>query len=806
MLFKRAPRRRARRGQSEVIGGLIVLTLLFAFAVPMLINTYNTTVQMGTTVQQSLQQEKTSYNEKIEIRPLDPNNEAFIRAGWIPGVFINNTGTVTVTLEKLILLNKLNNSIFRVYDLRYARDNLPEIDVMLMDVDIVGGAVKQPPPPGNPITLKPGENLLVVFNESILPFAPQLVVLVESASGVIHPIVGGGAEQPLYPGRPGAGGGGGAGPGAWRGIFAPQSGFKLVGAYQLDKSGYAHAWTPPMRVYAEVRNWWWWELGAFSYYTSFIYNDPEYPGLYYLYIIPAETIRLNILGSYGGCGNYYYTVYSGWLVQVRGYVGTYDTGDGGTYFNGWAYEVRVYSSGGRLLARFSCSNTRDLGATGVTWTDFDGNGVNEVTVYSYLNGPNIATTSNIDADRDGDDYKDAVVWTYMVSRDISGVDFIKITAKVNYYWTTVFRSCPDWEFRHLKTFAVVVWQYNNATGTWEVYHFMDYTYTTDKPKQYQPVITFPVDRHRTYRVGLMFFDNYRDWDGYDKWCHTDFTFAIEHIIVEYGVLNPLFQESPPLYIIAIPDPDVISGIGERDYMNAYNISDVTTAMLQAQHTLLTYYQEELSYAGVAGYTVITDPNDACNLLFGGTPPKNAIILWLQGGNISFSDVLPCVSSESTVYNYAKNYHWILVWPMEYPFSGPIYLTYYNNKLYTVTGDNLTATITEQGVQIRIKAYAFYLFNKVPFKVQLKPRPGYEYLLIPNGTFYANETNTTGTWYGTSAYWLYQSWGDGPGTGAIVVNPVHLDWDLSGDGVPPQTVVQQTVYAALETWNYMVRNY
>ena len=808
---KRGLARRLRRAQSEIVGGLIVLTLLFAFAIPMLLSSYGATVNLNEKIQTSVAQTKARFNEKIEIRPIDPNSEAAQRAGWIPGVFINNTGTTTVELDYLYLVNKLTNSVFLVFDLRYARPGSTQyIDDMLVDVDYIGSG-RPPPPKGQPIVLKPGENLVVVFNESLLPYASNLVVLVETATGILHPLVGAGSTQPLYPGRPASGGAGGAGPGAWRGVFAPQSGFKLVGASELLRTGTAYAWTPGIHVWPEVwqGSWWWgdWELSSFDYQTSFIYSDPQYPGLYYLYIIPGENIRVGVRG----CGyNTYATVYSGWTLIIKGYVGTYDTGGDGTYFNGWATEV-IVRAGNYIVFHAVCDQPRNLGSSTVTVTDFDANGVAEVTFFSYLNGPNISSTNNVDADNDGDIYKDAVVWTYMVSRDISGVDFIKITAKINYYWTTVFSSstgCPGWNYRHLATFAVAVWKYDEATGQWVISQVKDFSYTTDKPKQYQPVVVFPVDRSGTYRVGLLFYDNYRDWDGYGYWCHTDFTMTLEHIIVEYGVVNPLFVESPPLYIVAIPDPNIIRDIGEEDFMNAYNITDINEARVEAQQTLLSKLIEELNYAGVAGFTVISDAYTLCNLLFGDNPPKYATIIWLQG-NVSVPYVLytysgACWKSDADIYQYIRDFHWVWVWPFgAHPFGSDAALAVYNNKITLLTVGNYTANITEQGVAIRKEAYAFYLFNTLKFRRLAQINPAYyDEVFISNGTLYYNETLDA---YGTLSVWVYNTNyypPGGPGTGAIIINPIHIDWDYTGDGAPPDTIVQQTVYSALKTWQYL----
>ncbi len=793
-----------RKGQSEIIGGLIVLTLLFAFAIPLMINVYYSTIQTSEQAQQAFQQLRTQYNEKITVTPLDPNNEAYIRAGWIPGVFINNTGTTQVTLVKLYILDTETNNIYTILDLRYARPNpvTPLIKYMLVNVTLPGTG--QPPPPaGEPITLMPGESLLISFNESLLPYPSNLVVLVESSTGVIHPIIGQGGAEPLYPGR-GAGTSLSVGQGAWRGIFSPQSGFILRGAEDLEKAGISYTWTPPLRVVPyKYSSWSGWYVSSFDFYTSFIYDDPLYPGLYYLYIIPAETFYISIYDRNTG-NSYIITVDSGDVLEIRGFLGTYDTGpdtDPSTYFSGYAYMIKING-----IVYYVDNTTYNLGTRGITTLDFDSNGVDEVAFYSYLNGPSVTTPTNYDSDGDGYQYYDANAWTYIVGRDISGVNYVKVTVKVNYYWTQTFSgSCPDWNYRKLKIFAIVVWKYDNTTGGWDIYQYQAYSYTNIKPLQFQKTAVFPLNSNGVYRIGLIFFDNYRDWDGYGYSCFTDFTYSLEHLIVEYGIYNPIFVESPPLYMIAIPDANYISDIGETDLALAYNITDINTAKVLAQKTLLNKLIEELNYAGVSGYTIITNATDACNLLFSNTPPRYAVIYWLQGA-VPLSDVLPCLTTEEDALEYIIDNHWILVSPFGTPFGGETNLQYYNTELNLLPEGNYTANITDVGIEYRQKAYAFYLFNTVQFKTLAYISPAYDYLYVANGTFYTNTSGLT-EYYGTSSFWVYNPIiGGGEGTGMIVINPVHIDWDYTRDGAVVDTVVQQIVYSSLSAWRYLISNY
>jgi len=783
------PRGRARRGQSEVLGGLIILTLIFMFAVPLLITLYYANVQAGQAAARTIAEAQANLNERLSVGPVDPNSPIAQRADWIPGVWINNTGTVAVTLDKLYLVDEANKTIFIVYDFRYTRPvNTTYVREMLLNPQ--EGSSEPLPPAGEPITLQPGDKLLIVFNKTLLPIAPNLIVLVESASGVLHPLAGGGGVPTLYPGRPQLL------PvnGTWRGVFAPQSGFSLRGYDDLAKRGTMYAWRPPIHVYPDRDCDRTYEPEDLDYDTSFIYEDPDYPGLYKLYIVLDDGEDTCVAG---------HQVYGGYTIVIRGFLGTYDTGDRryGTYFNGYAYAVEIYNEAGVLVASEGPYDFYDdmvkLPSDSIIESDFDGNNVTEVTFYSYLNGPNYEP-ENIDADDDDDSDRDALAWTYMVARDISGVDYIKVTIKLNYYWTTTFTSCPYWNVRNLKVFAIVVWKYDPGEGRWVVHQYQNYGFTSEKPVQFQETAVFPVEYNGTYRVGIMVYDNYRDFD-YAFGCWTDFTMALEHMIVEYGVYNPFFVESPPLYIIAIPDPNLIGGIGAPDYMNARGVTSPDQAKVLAQQELLAKIKGELSYAGIAGYTIVTTPQDFCNLLFSADPPKYAIIYWLQG-NVSVSQVAEaagCDVDDEDLAGYAATHHWVIVWAFSEPFGDALKYSVYNPQVAIAPEGNYTLNITSAGVEVRRNYYAFYLYNTLQFKyaAQVYAYPINETLIV-EATFYSTTGNyTINDKYGTVAYWLAA----GPGSGVVVFNPVHIDWDLTGDGVIPETLAQQIVYSSLTAW-------
>ena len=793
---RRGVRLRHRRGQAEVIGGLIVLTIIFMLALPIILNSFQSMQWTASQAKTELERQKLAYNEKIAVGGVNPNSELAVRAGWIPGVWINNTGTVEVTLKYLYLIDLYNNTIYKIFDLRYTRPGHPPLVVkMLKNVDVSG--VSEPLPPlGEPIRLGPGENLLIVFNESILPLAPYLIAKVSTESGILHPLTGGaGGSQTLYPSRTG-GVSGGAGGVTWRGVFVPLSGFYLRGASELLSTGEVFAWKPPILV-----------VGDIPYRESFIYDDNAYPGLYKIRIVvdTRSTLYITVLDTSNPLRALYsYTIRlnDGDVLIIKGFLGTYYTYSQAvsfwssadyTYVSGYAHEIIL---NGEQVIGISGNIRLDNWVVSIDVTDFDGNGINEVTVYSLLNGPNYDSKIDNDADVDGSQYYDALAWTYIAARDISNIDYIKISAKINYYWTATFSSltgCPA-SPRNLRIFALAIWKYDEATGAWRLYQYKDYGFKIDKPIQFQATTVFPVDRSGTYRVGVIFYDNYRDFDGAGYSCWVDFTLSLEHLVVEYGMLNPLFKESPPVYIVAIPDPTLINDIGETEYAQLYNITDINTAKIEAQEALLSRISSELEYAGIVGYTIINSTNRLCDLLFDITqltPPKYAVIIWLQGST-SIYDVTAgvCDIRDSDLAWYIGTYRWVWVWPFGEPFGNANNVIYYNNDILIDGPGSYELTITDAGISIRREAYAFYLYNNVTFLYRVEDTSVNDANIITQATFYADNPDNP-QYYGTVAFWL------SVGTGAVILNPVHVDWDVSGDGAIPETIAQQVVYSSLK---------
>jgi hypothetical protein len=183
---RRGPSRKLSRGQAEVLGGLIVLTILFAMAVPLLL----TYVQRASAVNQITEMERSkairALNEKVTIMGVQPTDPDF------PAIWINNTGTITVQLDYLYLVDSVNKEIIYIIDLKYIRTSTIESNTTIKD--IVRGIKfygTSEPPLGQPITLQPGAAVKILINGTnplIKDRERFIVVRVETVPGIIHPI------------------------------------------------------------------------------------------------------------------------------------------------------------------------------------------------------------------------------------------------------------------------------------------------------------------------------------------------------------------------------------------------------------------------------------------------------------------------------------------------------------------------------------------------------------------------------------------------------------------------------------------
>ncbi|WP_148706373.1 hypothetical protein [Aeropyrum camini] len=770
--------RRARRGQAEVIGGLIIITILLVFLLPLALQTVSDVVRIGSEAKQAETRVDIRLKEELTIRGTTQEEMGDL---W-PSVWIENTGTVPVTLRYLYLIDKTTGEPVAVLDMSNARSGSNSLIAKVIlnpDENLTGIE----PPPGEYITLSPGDRLLIVFNSAhpLMEDPTKLRVRVLSAEGVLHPR-GSGAQgqgdlvpptsetQEFQP---------------WKGALSPYAGFKLLGGNEIVSNGELTAYQPRIEITSPIE---------VSYYQTFIYDDPDHPGMYRIYLRPAESFLIET--NYGDC-----YISSGSDVNFLGFMGTYHFN---TYSTFWGEVSTVYIYG--YAADIVVNNSSCFGEKGIksidpggSWeiSDFDANNVEELVFYSYKNGPNY-TPQNVDADKDGSSREDTLMWSYIISRDISGQDFITVTLKINYYWTMIHSGSGVEPTRALRLFAVATWEYDEATGTWHLRHFRDVTYVNEKPRQFKFTTVFPLDRSKTYRVGILFYDHYReleDADGNTAWI--DFTYGLEYIIVEYGKYNPLFSTTPPIYIVAIPDPAKINNIGETEYA-AENGLTLDDAKVKAQSELLGLIKAELEFAGLVDYTVIDTVNKLCDLLFtlppqdpAATQPRDAIVFWLQG-DVSISDVSGGCADDQFLLDSVTDNNWIFVQVSGEPLWG-------NLAFFDGTGFNMNyyntpdiAEITDWGKSARARFKAFNITFEAEFPYLIEVYK--DSCIVPQGTFYENN-NYSFPRYGTLAFWA----GCQQNTGVFIVNPADIDWALDGGGLKPVSVAEVTVYSALQTY-------
>ena len=787
---------RARRGQAEIIGGMIILTILIALIIPVVINSFTDINRLTEDTRAAEARIDLKLKERLNIAGVSQD-----RVGpdlW-PSIWINNTGIVQVSLEYMYLIDMQTGVTKAVIDLTKARPwNSPIIKEMLLNPD-PSFITSDPIPNNTAIQLKPGDKLFIVFNSThpALLNPESLIVRVLSSEGVLHPVMGGGeGNGALVPKE----GGNGTLLEPWKGAFNPYAGFKIIGGDNLEKNGKLDLYVPKINMEEPI---------AVMYSSAFIYDDEEYPGLYKLVIDNATDPSSYIGGfrirtNYGNC-----IVSAESKVEFRGFIGTYHYYTIDHPWYGTIDLVYVYGAAADIKVNgHSCFGNRGLIHIDPTETyeisDFDSNGVNDLVLYTYKNGPNYGLSTNPNADKRGTAYDDVAVWSYMASRDISGQDFIRVTLKVNYYPTEILLSSGYTKpARDLRTFMIAVWEYDNNTNKWILRHYKDYTYIGEIPKQYQVSAVFPLDRNKTYRVGILFYDPYKIVEN--NWSNEtaiELTYSLEYIVVEYGRYNPLFSVTPPIYIVAIPDYNKIRNIGETEYMTVFNITNIQNATLQAQAALLTLVEDELEKAGITDYVVIREPNQLCKLLFSDptsglpdTPPKRAIIIWLQG-DMDISSVTGGCANNNVLKNKIVNYHWIFVQLSGDPMWGS--LAQFAGSWFNVQATTLNANITDAGIIARIKYKAYLMPITAEYVYTITSYNNA--CILENATFYSNTTGTNPR-YGSVAIWTDCN-PDPTSSGLLVLSTTDIDWAGDGGGIQPEALVEIAVYSALEAYRFI----
>ena len=200
---------RQRRGQAEVVGGLIVLTLIFLIAVPLVMSLVQNAAETTRYASTKKLEAINVLNEKVTILGVPEGSPYF------PAVWINNTGTITVDLDVVYLFDRASNRLIAMLDLKSMRPGSTGNDIVV-DMTLVNYNTYLPPK-GEPLPLPPGSSLLLRFNEThplIHGKEESIIIRVESVPGVIHPVEGGGLPPTLKPSLPVVPGNVSTGPGA----------------------------------------------------------------------------------------------------------------------------------------------------------------------------------------------------------------------------------------------------------------------------------------------------------------------------------------------------------------------------------------------------------------------------------------------------------------------------------------------------------------------------------------------------------------------------------------------------------------
>ncbi len=492
--------RKLSSGQSELIAGLIILSIIFAVTLPLMID-----------VQSSLLRERSYVVSKakfLEIKQLEaltvagvPETDENLRRGLVPAIWINNTGTVPVTLYTMFLVNKENGTVDYIIDMAYVNKH-----------PIIKWAVKNPHTDpqilesGEYPTLNPEETLLIKFELSTEE-AGKYEIKVVTARGNILP--GGSTGSPIVPSKTELGGG------VYRGLFYPISGFKLLGGHQILANSDVVAERPEGLEDDEY-------VGGVD--RAWIYDDYEHPGYY---IVGYE---------------------DGWTrVEYRGFLGTYtiNTDDAGrlyVYIDGYYMEKYV---NGVLEESHSVARYRYPGEYGFI-DDMDGNNVTEL----------LLNTIPEDADENYISLDDVLMMKVTIARDITNADYVRISTKITYdYYVRIGSGIP--RRMDLRIFYVAVYRYTDRG--WRFVHYKDMPFSEHGPRSFVFDAVFPLNRSDIYRVTLMLIDPYRSTDR----DYYEFSIGLEYVLVEWGINNPYFEDLPTVYLLAL-EGYATEGIGGDD--------------------------------------------------------------------------------------------------------------------------------------------------------------------------------------------------------------------------------------------------
>ena len=485
-----------RRAQSEVIGGLIVLTILFMIAMPVILDTFRGIQWRSEIAEKSLDKYRSMLNEKITLEPADP-----VITGGLPGLWINNTGTISVYLRYLYMIYVGNGTIYRIYDLRNIE---PHVTPDIVNVTKYGG-------PGPVYKLNPGESLLIIFSDEISRI--PLSVKVSTDSGMIHPVTG--TSSVLLTTRESGS------RSSQGGVFNPEEGYYAGSGNELLDEGSIIAWRP--RLYITL------DAGVSEYR---IYTDPANPALSK---IELEVTRATIIingKTYRVSGS---LVVEGFLGVFQPYTtGAEERGAKRIFLNGYATRVSVEETtldeGGIIM----------LGPQSYGVEDIDGDGTDELVAFSLHVWPTLSSTVNPDSDENGDLDLDGLAWSYVYDEEVEEADYVRLTAKIMYTYKAYDLngdSCPLPE-QSYTIVAAALWR--KMGDGWKLVEIRPYLFAPG-----QAVIQiderFILDGRGEYRVGLILYDPYTmyrvETSGRGSYCFLELTHAIEYLAVEYGQIN-----------------------------------------------------------------------------------------------------------------------------------------------------------------------------------------------------------------------------------------------------------------------------
>ena len=754
--------RKIRKAQAGVIGGIVIIAILFAIALPLVLQ-----YQQGT---QSIAGELGSKEAFLEQRnkesltvagiPLTTEN---LLSGNAPGVWVNNTGLIPATLKRLWLV-KPSGDIYAIIDL-----SKPNTGLLGNITIITGNNTEYNTTAGKLPVLQPGDKALIRLNIPLID-ASTLRFYVETSTGTIHPRNK--APPALAPSTQAGGATGNTTQYQARlyNIFTPQTSFNLVGYNAIRNFTTMQTMRPRVRVttfysyYESVVSWSW---GRFIWETHDIHViplsskpeiilDPETD----TYTIIAKTMNEDILGTLtadfydqltywaeNGTGSLSLGREIGFstIIVIEGFVGSISVtsisisglGSSGAlsvsgipaiFLDGWCRKISIegYGEISGISDDFYHISASD------EWPlkyDLNDDGISEYLVISTINP---SDQSFFDADEDSSlygvdpygsvsDTNDVLISTMRVFRYVTGIDAIEVTLKLSYLYRLIENpSYPVGEVTPTATVRIGVEVYNESTGDWSLVFYHDHwisvprtTEATVQSAAFHDV--FPVDRDRIYRLVLVFYDpiglmpTLGVEDGNldpSQAPRAELIIGLESITMLLHKYNPTAKSSPQVFLIAIPDAGTryIGGEGNlTNYLNAFE-----------------YYLQRM---GINDYIVINNYDELEKLLYG-NPPLHAIIFDLNGG------VLPLAGTGGTYTSYleelgdiVKNNGLIWVFPLVGGDEWAVnqteslgrnmslediihYLTGYYIQLYN---ENITASLTPIGITAR----AIYTFYEVP---------------------------------------------------------------------------------------------